>query len=229
MFSPVCTPLIAGLLLAQQAFAQDTLAPPWHQVVRAYHLTTDATPDTLSLQVWKNRPSDTLRVTLVIRGIGTELFRDSWIETYYGGEPMDPSMTLERWLAAMRATFDSFFDDSHFFTPSNYRPPENLVRGHDCSDPDPRGCIAWYAAYDAVLARWKRLGRTPGKDVQSFYRALYDDIDAEPVDAADVNATWQDILAHTPAVFSMSYGYEATIRIAWSTRKHAFVKLFECC
>jgi hypothetical protein len=52
---------------------------------------------------------------------------------------------------------------------------------------------------------------------------------AEPIDTADVNATWRDIVAHTPAVFHMRYGYEAMIRIACCSRKQAFLTLFQCC
>jgi hypothetical protein len=176
MLRPTGTLVIVAVLAAVPTLgAQDTLSPPWHRVTRAYDLTPDSVLDTLTLQVWRNPRSDTLRVVLHIRGFGREIYRHTWSETYDSPEPFAVPTTREAWALGMRDHLDLFFDDSHFIAPRTYTPPENLISGFDCSDPDPRGCIAWYAAHDAVLARWKRLGRPtePRGDIGSFYRALH--------------------------------------------------------
>ena len=182
-------------------------------------LTGDGTPDTLALRAFGQR-SDSLTISFTITSGGAEVFRESWGSSY---ELIDPPLPPNPPLAAvdslMRKRLEAEFTNVHVEDFDKSAFASAWTPGGDNCQGDPRDCISWNQRYT------QSGGPKPSEDPSVYYRRLR----AMPFDTAEVEAIAADMLQNTKSQITLSYGYETTTTIAWSTKAHRFFTLNSCC
>src|SRR5262245_14256829 len=171
-------------------------------------LTGDNTPETLTV-VAQGRSLDSASVTLTIRGMGRELFRDSW--------DTSDQFVEERTLAAQppsrdslsrmaRRRLDDLFSEEAFDHSIELQGPWSPVTSD--YEGDARGCIAFYLRFERDTAARVRRGLPPTPPAGPEYADFIERIDAAPFDTAFVRRIGADMRTRRVLAFTFSYGYE---------------------
>jgi len=206
--------------------------PVWYRADIARNLTSDGRPDTLLLEARGTRP-DSLHVLFRIRSNGREVYREAWSN---GDEfedldlPEEPRARADAIAGYARMRLEAFLSPDRFASldTSQAKEPWKIGQGHVCQG-DPRDCIAYYLRFEAQVRRRLAAGRDSVPQPGNAYAAFDDSIRAAPFDTAGVRAIWADMRQHTAYSFTMSYGYETTLVIAWSQHAQRFFIHFACC
>ena len=146
--------------------------------------------------------SDNLTITFRVIADGREIYAHEWhSRTYFAQDgPADAERRDSRIRSALGEFFDGGFDPVTHTHPFMGRPLPAVWRPNPESD-DPREWIA------------RELGAA-GRG---------------PVDSAEVNAIWDEMVDVETLGFSFSTGGEDRQRIAWSRRSARFFVIWSCC
>ena len=196
-----------------QTKATGVEAPPWFSDEREIELTGDAKPDTARLEAVG--PSvDSLQIVFTIRSGGNTVYRNSWNSAYaLSAISEEGSRAIPHPDSALRGQLRAFLGKLKIVPLDRKELQQSwLHKTDDCSE-DSRNCIALQLLNDST----KKAGFTTGRSLVPLF------------DTAAVYGVVADMLVHPAPVVSYSYGSESQARIAWSTAKHRFFTLWECC
>jgi hypothetical protein len=193
--------------------ATTTEAKPWFSDEREIDLTGDGRADTARLEA-VGPTVDSLKIVFTIRSGGNTVYRNSWNSEYaLSAISEEGSRAIQRPDSALRVQLRAFLRKLKIESLDRRELQQSwLHKTDDCSE-DPRNCIALELLDDST----KKAGFTTGRSLVPLF------------DTVAVYQIVGDMLAHSVPVVAYSYGSESEARIAWTSAKHRFFTLYECC
>jgi hypothetical protein len=198
----------------------------WYEKTRLLDVNGDGRPDTVRLRALGHR-ADSLAITLSFLSGRDELYKTEW---YSGYELVDPPLPKNPPTAVLdsfvRHRLDRVLADielSPFDTTSLNKPWDKTTQ---CAGDPGAGllsCIIGEAMQEETAhVDWSKVPATAAI-------ARLDSTHALPFDTAEVIAIGTEMNARRLPNVTISYGYETTMILAWSERKHRFYVVESCC
>jgi hypothetical protein len=196
----------------------------WYRATHIRDLTGDGTPDTLILTARGSRV-DSLTVTFRIRSQGQQLYRETWLSTWYFQYDLPIDSIPER------VKRDRVFKHLHeFFDAQNFSlldttPGIRPWHPTSADDDDPRSTIAFDLKYSRALDSLRR----QHIDSVTAEAKARDYASTAPIDTQRILAAWEGMVRARPVTFAFYSGGEYSRIIAWSEGLRRFVIVFSCC
>lgn len=197
----------------------------WYDKTRMLDVNGDGRPDTVRLRAVGHR-ADSLAITLSFLSGTQELYKTEWTSAYELVDPPlpenPPAATLDSFV---RHRLDRVLADVKLMPFDTIDVAKPWDRSSDCG-PDPSGnllpCIAEAMQEELAHVDWSRVPDSAVENEQARIRK-------RPFDTAEVLAIAADMKARRSPNVVISYGYETTMVLAWSERKHRFYVEESCC